>query len=158
MSSFPWYQSSVNSTDWKMIPALALVFFATVFLVFQGGHYCSSTDHKQQICHLKTFAFQPFLLPGLSRKTEGWAGGIWHRGSQWLKGDYVSTYKIAPRQTFPVQWCRRVPESLTALQTEMMNLFSLFLCSWIKILFDSICFGSQKVSQWNCQYFQPYPK
>lgn len=82
----------VNSIDWKMSPALALIFFATVFLValcFQHGFCCSSRDHGLYMCPFKTFAFQPSILPGLSRKLREGLGGtcccsLYFQTSIWL--------------------------------------------------------------------------
>lgn len=61
----------VNSTDWKMIPALALILFVTILLL----PCCSSRDHGPWMCLCQELAFQPSTLPGLSRKMEGRAGG-----------------------------------------------------------------------------------
>lgn len=69
----------VNSTAWKMIPALALIFFVTVSPVapcFQRGLCCSSRDRGPQMCLFKAFAFQPSVLPGASRKLREGLGGV----------------------------------------------------------------------------------
>lgn len=82
----------MNSIDWKMIPALALIFFTTVFLValcFYHRYCCSSRDYGPQMCLFKTFAFQPSILPDLSRKLREGLGGTYSsmlhfQTSKWL--------------------------------------------------------------------------